>query len=1564
MVSIRTFQRRLQKTITITYPGEQQATIVTRNDDGYFACKRCPSRIRNPNWFRSHVLKCMPDNASDSEPLLGSVDDENVEEEEVDVPDEEEAVVPNAPNEFPNNAVNDFLIGQNQSPLRVIVRPNVIIGNDIRVTDAMSAFNVIYNIRYNLIVCLSCGFVVSKDSLKHHLRRHGQKGGRFSYTDLLNSLDGAENAAGGLAIDPLMPNLIVQGLSVHYGGRKCRNCYTFYRDSKSYIKHWNAIHDDDDLANDAVYPVQTLRNKPHVSYFEVQEDAANANGGLNDINQDDQDAVMELFRDRMKMEENLHGTARTDSRVWTLADFSSYLEPFTHEQMSSLISTRMVSPQDSRIWPSMLKASQMFIRKVNESIGRDWRNRTCLQQGSNRPEYFKPFSKLQEESTIDTYGEEVALLIVFYIRLLNHENDEGISRKLSQIPAEFWITIENVRSTAAAAFVDLRQLAFKIQTLFYHVATRVQMDIETRDSLFLFPWIAMKAYKARRSIRSITTDLAKVKFAIRGSLYLEIRGQYWRGMLSNDLMAEQANSWIQDHDLLLTNDTFPDDVKVFYELLGNGFNGNIQLLSQIKSLIEKQGRSSTAAPKIWVTDPEHLILTSGQDVSLRRIRSGLQKLVASANGKLDSILHPIQMERLNISRSETETWKDVCYNSQVGYGFSTEMENRLRNVMDLASSKVLILGLAERGTNGALNFDDVKVNQFMVAAGNLVKEIACLVLWTGGNPPRSTEFLEASFRNTSSSFRSLFLINDSFVFVSEYVKYSNTNSSEMPILRVLPKAVSEIIFNYLILIRPLEVVLASYLFRNEPSCANHYRSSIFVVQGRLLVDSFADIFRRVNQTILGMNIGINDHRHLTDSYLKMHYKESMLSKQLQVLDDQAGHRSMTAGLVYGRTQRDLPGIPTFMAVYFRNASKIWHRLIGFPDIEESSAHDTIVTSSSRLMQSPFSLSQLRGEIRSAMDKSMQPFQILLQNQRSQDPCSLDIGGFFIHPNAYALSLQVLRQLLNADDATYRSVYQKRSIALAIQGNSIMSILNTSGGKTLVAISSMFFHSSKVYILILPTVELVRKWSRDLTSSGINFVLWKSDWNAASQGHRQCYLVTPESLEDFEFWNLLHELQFTDRLGYVVIDEAHLLMGWNEFRFGYTNLNLLNARWPCRLMLLSATIPPLMAKALVEYFSTSFAIVRQPSCRHNHCINVRINVTIEDILEEESQLLPLSSKIMIFVPTRNMVDTISRSFEENFPAINFRSYHSRLDEEERRSAIEHWSSDSDNTHCIVGTSALTVGLDLPNVDTILVIGYSYGVLELCQQMGRGGRDQSRHSNIRIYADLEKARNASSFNSSVNEFIQFVTFDGCYRYRLGQEIDGQGFVCKDDDDNLLCSYCRLLESDDDRGNQGYQVMSEASNIGQGIRIHASLLAFYTVEEFITQKLKKKCIHCLLIGQDCNHLRDNCSIHRCYSCLSPDHFAANCDSIVHNLASCRRCCLPLRVGEVSIHPTLPSANCGPLEKIILSIGHHLYQANSELRASHSSYKDFLQWMYEIKGGNTNGCFLAAHYINKSNF
>jgi superfamily II DNA helicase RecQ len=91
--------------------------------------------------------------------------------------------------------------------------------------------------------------------------------------------------------------------------------------------------------------------------------------------------------------------------------------------------------------------------------------------------------------------------------------------------------------------------------------------------------------------------------------------------------------------------------------------------------------------------------------------------------------------------------------------------------------------------------------------------------------------------------------------------------------------------------------------------------------------------------------------------------------------------------------------------------------------------------------------------------------------------------------------------------------------------------------------------------------------------------------------------------------------------------------------------------------------------------------------------------------------------MVFVPTQNMVESVSETFAEYFPTIHFQSYHSRLDDEERRSAIEYWSSDLYNIHCIVGTSALTVGLDLLDVDTILLIGYSYGVLELCQQMGR-------------------------------------------------------------------------------------------------------------------------------------------------------------------------------------------------------------------------------------------------------
>jgi hypothetical protein len=890
----------------------------------------------------------------------------------------------------------------------------------------------------------------------------------------------------------------------------------------------------------------------------------------------------------------------------------------------------------------------------------------------------------------------------------------------------------------------------------------------------------------------------------------------------------------------------------------------------------------------------------------------------------------------------------------------------------MASSKALILGINHFGINGLLDFDERKARMFMRVIGNLVKEMACLVLWTGGNPPRSTEFLEASFRNTSSSFRSLFLMDSTFVFVSEYVKYSNTNSSEMPVLRVLPKAVSEILLNYLVLIRPLEVVCAKYLYGHDPTIIDNYRSNIFMVEGHFLLDLFTSIFRKVNRTVMEMDIGVNHHRHLTDTYLKMHYKDSALSNELCILDGQAGHSSLTAVQVYGWTQRDLPGIPTFMAAYFRKVSKVWHSLIGFTVNDAqlvSSSTGNGVRLPSTLVdrgETPFSLIQLRREIRSKIDQRLHPFQALLQNDRSQ---SVSLDKVVICPKSYDYALQNLKTLMKFKTATFQSIHQKWCMALAIQEDSMMAILNTSGGKTSVAVSSMKFHSHNVYIVIVPTVELVRKWSQDLHSSEINYLQWNSSSGIiGSRGLHQCYLVTPESFESPEFCFFFYQLQFTDRLGYVVIDEAHLLLGWNDFCHGYNNLNLLNACWLCCLMFLSATIPPAMVLTLTEFFNTRFSIIFQASNHPNHCLNVQIGLCMEDIIVDTSQCMTQASKIMVFVPTGAMVDKVDDDFKNYFEhhdhQICMWKHHSHLEAEDRRSIIADWTENLENIHCIFENSALTVGLDLPNVDTILVIGYSYGVLELCQHMGRGGRDYSCDCNIRVYADLIQAEWAVSRNANVQSFIDFVTFQGCYRYKMGLEIDGQGFVCRDDESNLLCSYCSLVDRDTSNVAHEYVAMTEPTNVGQGIRVHCSLMAYYQVEEFIVETLNMKCIHCFLICKSCDHQLASCPYQPCHTCMSVGHLSSACPNVINEIASCHDCCLPLQVDVVSIHATLPSSDCGGLEKIILSIGYNHYETNPAIRAKYPNYKDFLKWMYQIEGGNTNGCFLAANLINESDF
>ena len=74
---------------------------------------------------------------------------------------------------------------------------------------------------------------------------------------------------------------------------------------------------------------------------------------------------------------------------------------------------------------------------------------------------------------------------------------------------------------------------------------------------------------------------------------------------------------------------------------------------------------------------------------------------------------------------------------------------------------------------------------------------------------------------------------------------------------------------------------------------------------------------------------------------------------------------------------------------------------------------------------------------------------------------------------------------------------------------------------------------------------------------------------------------------------------------------------------------------------------------------------------------------------------------------------------------------------------------------------------------------------------------------------------------------------------------------------------------------------------------------------------------------------------------------------------CCLPLRIGDLEIHANL-NEGCGRLKSVIVAICSFQFDLDPVLKSSYDNdFGTFMQWMYEIQNGTTNGCRLASQFL-----
>lgn len=304
---------------------------------------------------------------------------------------------------------------------------------------------------------------------------------------------------------------------------------------------------------------------------------------------------------------------------------------------------------------------------------------------------------------------------------------------------------------------------------------------------------------------------------------------------------------------------------------------------------------------------------------------------------------------------------------------------------------------------------------------------------------------------------------------------------------------------------------------------------------------------------------------------------------------------------------------------------------------------------------------------------------------------------------------------------------QEEIACAIsEGRDACAVMPTGGGKSLCYQLPAALAKSRTAIVISPLIALMQDQVAQLEEIGIPAAVLNSSLSnpqrekirrEAQNGAFRLLYLSPESIAQEPTLKWLKSLP----LSFFVVDEAHCISEWgHDFRPEYRQLNRLRREFPnLPIAAFTASATQRVRHDIVEQLGLHdphrfIASFYRPNLRYLVRESTRLDQ--EAILVDTLRSLKDGSAI-VYASTIKRVEEVRAFLQEK--GISAVAYHGRMDAEERRKNQQLWSSDE--VPIVVGTLAFGLGINKPNVRTVIHLSLPKSVEQYYQEAGRAGRD---------------------------------------------------------------------------------------------------------------------------------------------------------------------------------------------------------------------------------------------------
>ena len=295
--------------------------------------------------------------------------------------------------------------------------------------------------------------------------------------------------------------------------------------------------------------------------------------------------------------------------------------------------------------------------------------------------------------------------------------------------------------------------------------------------------------------------------------------------------------------------------------------------------------------------------------------------------------------------------------------------------------------------------------------------------------------------------------------------------------------------------------------------------------------------------------------------------------------------------------------------------------------------------------------------------------------------------------------------------------QEEIIESVLAGNDTLALLPTGGGKSICfQVPALLMEG--VCLVISPLIALMEDQVAGLLKKnipavalhgGLNYFEVKQILQKATQGDYRLIYLSPERIET----NLFKEYLPAIPISLLVIDEAHCVSQWGyDFRPPYLRIAQLREELPSiPAIALTASATPFVQHDIADKLALKpVSIFRQSFERPN------ISYSCFTVDSKINKLIDILRSIVYTNSRKQTKELAALLIQQQFSADY---YHAGLSQESRKSKQLAWINNE--VSVIVCTNAFGMGIDKPDVRTVVHFDAPDCLENYYQEAGRAGRD---------------------------------------------------------------------------------------------------------------------------------------------------------------------------------------------------------------------------------------------------